>query len=146
MHDGFEWHFDQDELRNFFRSKHPHWLEGHVAGTLRIWRDQTPENYVAYAPRECLERDAILLASSFGVAWYTDRHTLGRMFHHEVAQSLTRFPEEWLKSNASGLPHIFIRLRSLLGIQFKAKELARMLRRMAPAGREPLRTYIASKI
>ena len=91
-------------------------------------------------------RTAILLASSFGVGWHTDRHTLGPLFRKEVFSSLTKFPEEWFRSNPDGLPHILGRLKSLLGIRLDGKELVRMLSRMAPAGRGPLFSYIASTI
>ena len=102
----------------------------------------------AYRSRHLMtddRRSAILLASSFGVAWHTDRHTLGPAFRMEIFDSLTQFPDEWLTSNP-GFAHIFGRLNHLLGICFDANAIALMLRRMAPANHGPLRLYIASKI
>ena len=102
----------------------------------------------AYRSRHFMSDDrraAILLATSFGVAWHIDRHTLGPAFRKEVFGSLTQFPDEWLISNP-GYSHIFGRLDHLLGICFGAKAIALMLRRMAPANRGPLRLYIAASI
>ena len=90
-------------------------------------------------------RAAILLATSFGVAWHTDRQALGPAFRDEIFDSLTQYPEEWLKST-TGFPCIFRRLNHLLGITFDAKAFASMLRQMAPFGCDPLRAYIASTI
>ena len=111
-------------------------------------RSAKADPVTAYRSRHLMTDDrraAILLASSFGVAWHTDRHTLGPAFRKEIFKSLTQFPDEWLKSNP-GFPHIFRRLNQTIGICFDAKAIASILRRMAPAGRSPLCEYIASKI
>jgi len=239
-HDGTEMRFGEDDLKKFLSAKHPKWLADHVKETLQSWREEAPNTYVDHAPREWLDRDAlmlaiyapqrvlsdfrhlltpdieafcihwltlpeaepvsenlpphcvrvkrnamyvlqnhlhqlsneelrrcakvdpvtayrarhlvtddkraaILLATSFGVAWHTDRYTLGPRFRREVFQSITKYPAEWLESNP-GFPHIFGRLGNHLGIRFNDKAIALMLRRIAPAGRGPLCAYIASKI
>lgn len=83
-------------------------------------------------------RAAILLATSYGVAWYTDCHTLGADFRHEVYQSLTNFPEEWLRSNKTGMPPILQRLRRLLDIRFTGQEIASIFLNVKPASRTSL--------
>ncbi|MEI6676214.1 MAG: hypothetical protein WCO57_13665, partial [Verrucomicrobiota bacterium] len=120
----------------------------HALSNVELRRCAKADPITAYRSRHLMTDDrraAILLATTFGVAWHTDRHTLGRAFRKEIFESLTQFPDEWLKSNP-GFPHIFGRLNHLLGICFGAKAIALMLRRMAPANRGPLRYYIASKI
>ena len=120
----------------------------HALSNVELRRCAKADPITAYRSRHLMTDDrraAILLATTFGVAWHTDRHTLGRAFRKEIFESLTQFPDEWLKSNP-GFPYIFGRLNHLLGICFGAKAIALMLRRMAPANRGPLRYYIASKI
>ena len=120
----------------------------HALTNAELRRCAKADPVTAYRSRHLMTDDrraAILLATTFGVAWHTDRHTLGPAFRKEIFGSLTQFPDEWLKSNP-GFSHIFGRLDNLLGICFGAKAIALMLRRMAPANRGPLRIYIASKI
>ena len=83
-------------------------------------------------------RAAILLATSYGVAWYTDCHTLGEDFRQEVYLSLTIFPEEWLRSSKTGMPYILQRLRRLLDIRFTGQELASIFLNVKPASRSSL--------
>jgi len=120
----------------------------HALSNVELRRCAKADPVTAYRLRHLLtdgRRAAILFATSFGVAWHTDRHTLGPAIREEILDSLTQYPEEWLKST-TGFPYIFGRLNHLLGISFDAKAITSMLRQMAPAGRGPLRAYIASKI
>jgi len=120
----------------------------HDLSNVELRRCAKADPVTAYRSRHLMtddRRSAILLATTFGVAWHTDRHTLGRAFRKEIFVSLTQYPDEWLKSNP-GYSHIFGRLDHLLGICFGAKAIALMLRRMAPANRGPLRLYIAASI
>jgi hypothetical protein len=120
----------------------------HALTNAELRRCAKADPVTAYRSRHLMTDDrraAILLATTFGVAWHTDRHTLGRAFRKEIFVSLTQYPDEWLKSNP-GYSHIFGRLDHLLGICFGAKAIALMLRRMAPANRGPLRLYIAASI
>lgn len=120
----------------------------HALSNMELRRCAKADPVTAYRLRHLMtdgRRAAILLATSFGVAWHTDRHTLGPAFRDEIFASLTQYPEEWLKST-TGFPYIFGRLNHLIGFSFDAKAIASMLRQMAPAGRGPLRAYIASKI
>jgi hypothetical protein len=120
----------------------------HALSYAELRRCAKADPVTAYRLRHFMSDDrraAILLATSYGVAWHTDRHTLGPSFRKEIFESLTQFSDEWLKSNP-GFSYIFGRLNHLLGISYDAKAIAQMLRRMAPAVRGPMRQYIASKI
>lgn len=43
-------HFREKDLREFFQSKHPSWLQSHVDATLRLWRTQAPDLFTRIAP------------------------------------------------------------------------------------------------
>jgi len=55
-------HFREDDLREFFRAKHPNWLEKHVDATLRVWRTEAPDLFASIAPPRWLTRKPWLLA------------------------------------------------------------------------------------
>jgi hypothetical protein len=67
-------HFREDDLREFFRSKHPDWLEKHVDATLRVWRTEAPDLFANVAPTRWLTRKPWLLAT------------------HDPKRALTEFP------------------------------------------------------
>lgn len=55
-------HFREDDLREFFRSKHAAWLQQHVDATLRVWRTEAPDLFANIAPTRWLTRKPWLLA------------------------------------------------------------------------------------
>ncbi|MEO8614780.1 MAG: hypothetical protein ABI600_06535, partial [Luteolibacter sp.] len=91
-------------------------------------------------------RSAIMLSSSFGAGWYTDRHTLGPALYKEILRSLVAWPEEWLTSNRGGFREIFEKLANLLGIRIGSRELMFLFRRITPLGLRPLVAYVANQI
>ena len=70
----------------------------------------------------------------------------GPEFRKEVFDSLSQFPDEWLRSNKKGFQSIFKRLKSLLGICFDGTELLELLGKMAPRYRKILAEYLARHI
>ena len=67
-------HFREDDLREFFRSKHADWLGKHVDATLRVWRTEAPDLFANVAPTRWLTRKPWLLAT------------------HDPKRALTEFP------------------------------------------------------
>lgn len=94
------------------------------------------------APR----RSAIMLASSYTIAWIRSRHISRVNLRKEIFASLHQYPEVWLKSNPKGFQSIFKRLENLLGICFGSAELTVLLQHMTPKGRMALSQYISSRI
>lgn len=91
-------------------------------------------------------RSAILLSSSYTIAWIGNLDGSGPEFRKEVFDSLSQFPDEWLRSNKKGFQSIFKRLKSLLGICFDGTELLELLGKMAPRYRKILAEYLARHI
>ncbi len=91
-------------------------------------------------------RSAILLSSSYTVAWIGNLDGSGPAFRKEVFDSLSQYPDEWLKSNQKGFESIFKRLRNLLGISFDDLELHEMLEKMAPKYRRVFAGHLAQHI
>ncbi len=94
------------------------------------------------APR----RSAIVLASTYTIAWIRNHRTSRVDLRREIFDSLRQYPEEWLKSNPKGIESIFKRLENLLGICFGSAELTILLEQMIPKGRMALSQYISSHI
>jgi len=94
------------------------------------------------APR----RSAIMLASSYTIAWIRNHRNPRETLRREILNSLLQYPDEWLKSNPKGFESIFKRLDSLLGISFGSAQLIDLLQQMAPKGRCALSRYISSRI
>jgi hypothetical protein len=67
-------HFREDDLREFFRGKHPDWLQDNVDATLRLWRTEAPDLFASIAPPRWLTRKPWLLAM------------------HDPQRALTEFP------------------------------------------------------
>lgn len=91
-------------------------------------------------------RSAIMLSSTYTVAWIGNHGVARLELRQEILNSLLEFPDEWLKSNTKGLEFVFMKLKSLLGIQFDDAELRLMLKTMPPKGRTALSNYISERI
>ena len=139
------------KLRSKYLSEHANYiLENnlqHLANSeLRIcsWKDPL----TAFKLRSSVlpRRSAIILSSTYTVAWIGNHGAARLDLRQEILSSLLEFPEEWLKSNTKGLEFVFKKLKSLLGIQFDDAELRLMLKGMHPKGREALSRFIAQRI
>jgi len=91
-------------------------------------------------------RSAIMLASTYTVAWIRNHNKSRVNLREEIFDSLLRYPGEWLKSNPKGIEFIFKRLENLLGICFGSVELTVLLQQTTPKGRIALSRYICSRI
>ena len=91
-------------------------------------------------------RSAIMLASTYPVAWIPNHGTSKADLRNEIFDSLLQYPDVWLKSNTKGIEYIFKRLNCRLGIRFEVSELAALLGQMPPIARSALAKYISSRI
>jgi hypothetical protein len=77
-------HFREGDLREFFRGKHPDWLQEHIDATLRLWRTAAPDLFARVAPACWLVRKPWFLAM------YDPKRALEE-FPHLVQGALGRY-------------------------------------------------------
>jgi hypothetical protein len=104
-------HFREDDLRDYFRAKHPDWLQQHVDATLRLWRKQAPDLFASTAPPRWLSRKPWLLAM------------------HDPQRALTEFP------------HLVKGDLGRYCIRRMTTPASRILARLLPSKLKPSQTY-----
>lgn len=127
-----------------------HLLENHLHqltnAELRICTAASPKEAFLRRDQLALRQHSIVLARSYGVVWHTLIGDARKGFRDEALQSLTQFPEEWMRVSTNGLDEIFNRMRHLLGIVFDPMEIRTLLNKMPPRGKSLLASYVASRV
>lgn len=137
-------------LQNFSISQVTHMLENHLHQLtdteLRICARITPKTSFMLRHLVPPRQHAIMLAHSYGVAWFTIFGDAHHSFREETIESLTRYPEEWLAVSQNGFEGIFRKLSHQLGFRLETFEIQCLLKRISPGGRQALIHYITSFI